>query len=540
MTDLAAALLRALHKLAVLPLCPGDWLSTTALAGAVCGLLPVAAAIVVSLVRKGTGNQYSAPVVVVFGAVGVLGAAVLPWAGFRAIGQVLRSGELELTTHSCFVGNQVDYFIAHRTVWSALTNASGQGRLVQLLYVALLVAVPLAGLIFVALLAKAAFRRGPGWPARVFFWLPHLALIVGSFVLPANTTVSLWLGYVPVPLVGALLVLLLGPPPWSVIHRSAREPAAARRPEPAPEPLAPAPGPVPAPVAPPVEQETVATGSRFRRIRTLGTGGFGTVWLAMDTHLGRTVAVKFAHAPDAETEERMMREARALAVVGHPNCVRIYDVVTEPDGLGLVMEYIAGASLSDTVRGNGALDDVSAARLWATLAGALDDAHQHGVLHRDVKPSNVIVDPDGVPHLIDFGIARSTGDATLTQSGMMMGTPDFLAPETAAGHGATPSSDAWQLAATVSYGLTGRSPRGSRETPMAALMAAARAEEPSELPAHSAHIELLREVLQADPAQRPTLASVRAVLIDWLAERGYDEEGPVSTVVTEPVRRTHP
>ena len=285
------------------------------------------------------------------------------------------------------------------------------------------------------------------------------------------------------------------------------------------------------PPAPPVAD----AGSRFRRVRTLGKGGFGTVWLAVDTHLNRTVAVKFAHAPDTDAEQRMMREARALAAVRHPNCVRIYDVVSEADGLGIVMEYIEGSSLSDNVRGRGHLDDVHAARLWSTMAGALDEAHRQGVLHRDVKPSNVIVDSDGGPHLIDFGIARSQGDATLTQSGMMMGTPDFLAPETAAGSGASPASDAWQLAATVSYALSGKPPRGGRDTPMAALMAAARAEPLTELAGGSAHAELLRAALDPDPDRRLSLSEVRRELTRWLGVRGHDEDGPVATVITTPV-----
>ncbi|MCE7008710.1 serine/threonine protein kinase [Kibdelosporangium philippinense] len=273
------------------------------------------------------------------------------------------------------------------------------------------------------------------------------------------------------------------------------------------------------------------SGGRFKKIKALGHGGFGTVWLAMDTQLDRTVAVKIAHAPDAETEQRMLREARALAAVRHPNCVRVYDIVEDEDGLGIVMEYIEGLPLADAVHENGKLDDLAAARLWVTMAGALSAAHAKGVLHRDIKPSNIMIDPSGMPHLIDFGIARSKGDSTLTKTGMMVGTPDFLAPETAAGSPATPASDAWQLAATVSYALTGEPPRGTRDNPMAALMAAAKAERITHLPASSVHLRLISAALGPDPAGRPTLDTVIRQTGGWLTKGGHAEDGPVTKVV---------
>jgi serine/threonine protein kinase len=274
-----------------------------------------------------------------------------------------------------------------------------------------------------------------------------------------------------------------------------------------------------------------SAGGRFRRVRQLGHGGFGTVWLATDTQLDRTVALKFAHAPDPETQQRMMREARALAAVHHPNCVRVYDIIADVDGLGIVMEYIDGHALSEAVAENGPVDDVAAARLWATMAGALAAAHGQGVLHRDVKPANILVDSAGIPHLIDFGIARTRGDVTLTARGMMMGTPDFLAPETASTGVATPASDAWQLAATVSYALTGQPPRGHRANPMSALMAAAQRLPNTHLPERSAHLGLLRPALDVDPSRRPTLTAVRHELTGWLAGAGFTEQGPITTAI---------
>ena len=216
-------------------------------------------------------------------------------------------------------------------------------------------------------------------------------------------------------------------------------------------------------------------------MRRLGSGGFGRVWLAHDARLGHTVALKAAHVRDAETEERIRREAHALATVRHPHCVQIHDLVpadsdpglAELDGMVIVMEYVRGESLGELVRTRGILDDVAAARVWSSIAGALDAAHGRGVLHRDVKPGNIVVDADGQAHLIDFGIARKTGDATLTATGFVLGTPDFLPPEVAAGGRATPQSDSWQLAATVGYALCGQPPRGDHADAVSGLRAAA-------------------------------------------------------------------
>jgi predicted Ser/Thr protein kinase len=312
--------------------------------------------------------------------------------------------------------------------------------------------------------------------------------------------------------------------------------------------LADTPGPLPfgpgatAPPPKPTGEEKVwnPASGRFRRVRQLGRGGFGTVWLAVDTQLDRTVAVKLAHAPDSDTEQRMLREARALAAVRHPNCVRVFDIVQDPDGLAIVMEYIEGDPLSDVVLNSGLLADTLAARLWVNMADALAAAHERGVLHRDVKPSNVIVDTDGTAHLIDFGIARSKGDSTLTAAGMMVGTPDFLAPETARGDAASPASDAWQLAATVSYALTGHPPRGERDNPISSLMAAAQGEPNVKLPTRSVHHRLLVSALDADPARRPSLAAIRGELSGWLSNAGLSKEGPVTRMISRPDPPTRP
>ena len=276
--------------------------------------------------------------------------------------------------------------------------------------------------------------------------------------------------------------------------------------------------------------------ARFRLVRRLGSGGFGRVWLAHDARLGHTVALKAAHVRDAETEERIRREAHALATVRHPHCVQIHDLVpadsdpglAELDGMVIVMEYVRGDSLGELVRTRGTLDDVAAARVWSSIAGALDAAHGHGVLHRDVKPGNIVLDADGQAHLIDFGIARKTGDATLTATGFVLGTPDFLPPEVAAGGRATAQSDSWQLAATVGYALCGQPPRGDHADAVSGLRAAALGGPPTHLPRRSAHLTLLRAALHDDPARRPPLREVHRALDDWLRSVGARPDGPVT------------
>jgi predicted Ser/Thr protein kinase len=582
--EFAGSLLSLAHRIFGPGLCPGDWVWATATAGALLALLPMLGALLVALIRKGTGNRYNAVTLSVFGVIGGLLAFLLPWMLALGMSEVFRAaarGEpvvglsaaevQSLDNGYCWVGPQREYLGGLSTVYEVLFHPY-EGTPKLILHIGALVLVPGLCLLFVWLQVRAALRRGPKWPGRLF-WIPFAVLILLTAPMSARVAIAMWLGFLPASVLAMIPVLVLGPPSWSVIDRSAgrRElppgpppppqrpyhppPPQVRTPQPPaypprrePEPdraalakLAAEPGPLPfAPRKPAAASMWKHGDGRFRKIRPLGHGGFGTVWLAHDTQLDRTVAVKLAHAPDDETEERMLREARALAAVHHPNCVRVYDIVSDVDGLGLVMEYIEGQQLADAVHESGPLGDVAAARLWMTMAGALSAAHSKGVLHRDVKPANVIVDPDGNPHLIDFGIARSRGDSTLTATGMMVGTPDFLAPETAAGATATPASDAWQLAATVSFALTGSPPRGVRENAMAALMAAAKAEPLVQLPRHSAHRTLLLASLDPDPGRRPTLNAISREMKAWLSRAGHAEDGPVTRIIDPEPERTRP
>lgn len=573
------SMLSWLHRYPV-NLCPGAWPWTITLAGGVLALSPVFAAVLIALLRKASGNTYNGPILFVLGLFGCVFGFGVPWLGSTLISNVVQSAATgagapgltsqdvaDLAARTCVLnrfGTQGGYLGRGNTVFEALMPGTN-GSFGFAIYLLTLVGVPLLCLFAVMMQQRMAFRRGPGWPGRLM-WLPFLAFAVATAPLEANLMAHLWFGFLAVSVVGILVVALFGSPSRAVLNRQPR-PAPAnyppprqqrqpapppRQPAPRPPPLSPtlldAPAMLPAPVAAPRladtpgplpfatrDSKTVlwnSAGGRFRRVRQLGTGGFGTVWLAKDTQLDRTVALKFAHAPDQDTQARMMREARALAAVHHPNCVRVYDIIEDVDGLGIVMEFIDGEPLQDTVMAHGPLDDVAAARLWATMAGALSAAHAQGVLHRDVKPANILIDNDGVAHLIDFGIARTKGDQTLTAAGMMMGTPDFLAPETAATGIATPASDAWQVAATVSYALTGQPPRGHRSNPMSALMAAAQQLPNTHLPDRSRHLALLAMALDADPARRPTLATVHRELTTWLAGTGHSEDGPVTRRVT--------
>lgn len=324
-----------------------------------------------------------------------------------------------------------------------------------------------------------------------------------------------------------------GPPPTGPAAHPAAGPL-----HPGP-PSAGVPGPPrrPTTVAPVPGGPTVR-GPRFRLLRRLGAGGFGGVWLAHDAKLGHTVAVKSAHAADPETEERIRREAAALGSLRHPCCVQIHDLLhasADPglhgmDGLVIVMQYVDGLSLGQLVAERGTVDDISAARIWTGVAGALDTAHRAGVLHRDIKPGNIVVDPQGQPHLIDFGIARKQGDSTLTQTGYVLGTPDYLAPETAAGKPASPSSDGWQLAAAVSFALSGHPPRGESSDAVAGLRAAASGAKLTHLPSRTAHLSLLRQAMRTEPGRRPDLPTVGSKLDDWLHRQGYRADGPVTAV----------
>ncbi|MCW2600140.1 MAG: serine/threonine protein kinase [Frankiales bacterium] len=219
---------------------------------------------------------------------------------------------------------------------------------------------------------------------------------------------------------------------------------------------------------------------RYRLLGRLGSGGMGTVWRARDELLHREVAVKEVRLPAGLPEderdqlrERTLREARAAARLDSPHAVTVYDVVEEDGNPFLVMELVEAPTLSSVVRDQGPLPPHRVAEIGLSLLAALEAAHAQGIVHRDVKPSNVLLRPDGRVVLSDFGIAHTTGDASLTSTGLLLGSPSYIAPERARGLGSRPESDLWSLGATLFTAVEGRAAfdTGEALTTMTAVVA---------------------------------------------------------------------
>jgi serine/threonine protein kinase len=256
-------------------------------------------------------------------------------------------------------------------------------------------------------------------------------------------------------------------------------------------------------------------GRRYRLLSQVGRGGMGRVWHAHDDLLHRDVAVKEVIFPPGLTDsdrevlyERTLREARSAARLTHPGIVTVHDVVEEDGRPWIVMEYVRAPSLQEVIDSDGRLPVARVADIGVQMLAALRVAHASGVLHRDVKPANVLLDTHGreadAPRVVitDFGIARMDGDATLTQTGVVLGSPAFIAPERARGELASPASDLWALGATLYAACEGRSPHDRVEA-MAALTAVLH-EEPAP-PRNAGPIApVLMGLLVKDPAQRMT------------------------------------
>ncbi|CAN5726516.1 hypothetical protein BH24ACT2_BH24ACT2_18510 [soil metagenome] len=206
-------------------------------------------------------------------------------------------------------------------------------------------------------------------------------------------------------------------------------------------------------------------GGRYRLGEALGQGGMGRVWEAEDTVLQRRVAVKAVDLPphlghdDREgLRTRVLREARAAARIDHPSSVRVFDVLEDGDRIHVVMELVAAPTLESVVSREGPLEPSRAAGLGLGVLGALDAAHAAGVIHRDVKPANVMMLDDGGVKLADFGIASAKDDTRITAAGLVLGTPSYMAPEQAAGRATGPPADLWGLGALLYYAVEGVAP----------------------------------------------------------------------------------
>ncbi|MCW2863780.1 MAG: Serine/threonine protein kinase [Actinoallomurus sp.] len=256
---------------------------------------------------------------------------------------------------------------------------------------------------------------------------------------------------------------------------------------------------------------------RYRLVSVLGAGGMGTVWRAYDELLGRDVAIKRIElAEDAPPDERAMlcaraaREARATVMLDHPGIVTVHDVV-EPDGRPwIIMELVEGRSLDQVVAADGPLPPRRVAEIGLRLVDALTAAHEKGLLHRDVKPANVLLAEDGRIVLTDFGIAALDGDPALTRTGTLVGSPGFIAPERLRDEVAGPASDLWSLGATLYAAVEGRAPFDHAAS-LAALGAVLTEEAPPPGRA-GALAPVLTLLLDKDPATRISATEARAAL----------------------------
>ena len=270
---------------------------------------------------------------------------------------------------------------------------------------------------------------------------------------------------------------------------------------------------------------------RYRLHGQIGRGAMGIVWRSRDELLDRDVAVKqvLIAAPgpadaDADTaSRRTLREAKTAARLSHPSVVKVFDVVEEDGSAWIVMELVHARSLDQVVAEDGPLRPAEAAGVGQRLLSALASAHAAGVLHRDVKPSNVLITPDGGAVLTDFGIATFADDPGLTQAGMVVGTPGFTAPERVRGEPATPASDLWSLGATLYAAVEGRGPF-DRPGGSAVVTAGVMNEDAPRSPSAGPLGPVIEALLRADPRARPG-AVAAARLLSGAAEQARADPG---------------
>ncbi|OWA09463.1 serine/threonine protein kinase [Streptomyces sp. CS113] len=279
---------------------------------------------------------------------------------------------------------------------------------------------------------------------------------------------------------------------------------------------------------------------RYRLHERLGSGGMGIVWRATDQLLAREVAVKalpldetLSAAEARRRRERTLREARAVAQLRHPHVIVVHDVVEDDERAYMVMELVDGGSLADRVVSRGPVDAAEAARIGIALLDALGTAHTAGILHRDVKPSNVLVADDGRVVLTDFGVAQVAGATTLTESGSFVGSPEYTAPERMSGAGTGPESDLWSLGVLLCAVLSGASP--FHRDSLGGVLHAVVTEE-IRPPAQAAPLlPVVRGLLERDPRRRLDAASAQRMLRAFLST-GRTPATAAQAAVPEPLR----
>ncbi len=267
-----------------------------------------------------------------------------------------------------------------------------------------------------------------------------------------------------------------------------------------------------------VTDGTRVIADRYRLMAKIGSGGAGVVWRAQDSLLDREVAVKeiarlaVLDADErAESYERMLREARAAARIIHAGVAAVYDVVSEDGCPYIVMELVHGRPLSEIIDVDGPLPPAEVADIGRQVLDALMTGHAAGVLHRDLKPANLMITRQGRAVLTDFGIASVAGDPSLTRTGMVIGTPGYLAPERIRGEPATPAADLWSLGATLYMAACGHGPFEGYDGAIATMYKIA-TEDPAELPVDGPLRHVVGALIARDPWRRPDAAEAARAL----------------------------
>jgi eukaryotic-like serine/threonine-protein kinase len=287
----------------------------------------------------------------------------------------------------------------------------------------------------------------------------------------------------------------------------------------------------------PVHTQGSLLGGRYRVLRHLGSGGMASVLLCRDERLDREVAVKRLHADSpVDVEQRFVREAKLGASLNHPNLVSVFDTATDDEGVLIVMEYVEGEALARTVK-RGPLPPERVASMVRDVGSALDHAHAQGVVHRDVKPGNVLLRRDGVTKLVDLGIATAHDHTRLTHSGMVLGTAAYMAPEQLEGGETTRATDIYALAVVAYEALTGERAREGR-TPIEIAHQIATGPPPDirdAMPSASPEAaEILKRAMARDPRDRPASAGELATGL----ARALDEPPTAPTRAVPPTAAT--